>query len=621
MPDASEDIYRRLGLKRVQPTTDIYKRLGLKRAQPESQAGGGEDAHDTAWYDLLGRAKQFGRDITSEKAWQEFLKTPQPIGGKRAFETGMGLALGAGPANLRSIGAVPGLVRGMVTPEHAAAAQRMANMQQAGIDPSVPAVGGGYAQRLTTGMARALPWSPIESGSQRQLGQAAASAGAAAQQFGAPQGAHGIGSVIKNAIMRFAEDRTQGGRDFGRFFALMHGAPPIPMTNTIAALRNIVPRYPSAPELEDVLNDPAVKRMLSGIEPKQVTAPAIVSPMLGPGGQPIVTTPARTFTQGGTLTVQELKNVRTALGYRLNHIHYGPDTIPKAELSRIYAALSNDMKAAARARGPAALKALETANFNYGTRMNVIKFLGPLVKQGEASPESTFAKLNAAAQEKGGDLGLLYKAKQVLNPQEWGDVGASIIQQLGKPTKGQADPNRLPFSVNSFTTNWSGLSAKAKDLLFGPPAPGTPRQGLEALASAAASMKHVEKLANISHSGEYVMAQRVIEGAVGMVAAGLSGQFPAEVASAATGVGLSYAAAKLMMMPGFTRWMYELPRVISGARTLQDATRAAATTLQRAVLSNASAVQPPKPRKPPAVGERGPMGGTVTQITQPPPPF
>lgn len=443
------------------------------------------------------------------------------------------------------------------------AAQRLLqDFRTAQVTPRVPTVGGGRVAGLAAQAGRLVPGSAVSRGLKRDLGETAASAERSAGQYGTAETSEAAGSVAQNAVHRFAADKSQAAADYSAFDRVMHGAPAAPVNRTVKLLQELRGRFPSAPGIGEIFTNPKLARL---------------SDELGKAG--------------GNLTMPEMRDLRSRIGYMLESKTFGPEEIPKADLRRVYGALTQDMQTAARARGPAAVKALNTATLNYGTRMRLIENLEPIAKAG--SPEKAAALINRAAT--GGDAGLLQQAKKAMTPEEWGDIGAATIRGLGKPTAGAASAG--PFSASSFSTSYAKISDHAKDLLFGLDVPGSPRAGLEALSRVVGQQKNVEKLANVSHSGEIALigaaATRVIEEVV-------SGRIPWGVAAGWAG---AYGAGKFLMSPILANWLYRLPDVVKGSPDLATAYPRALAALQTteagARMPAPAMAQPAPSTKPP----------------------
>ena len=494
------------------------------------------------------------------------------------------------------------------------AQSRLADFQGAGITPNMPAVSQGRYAGALANASRVLPFSPVQRGIERNLGEAQTALGSRAGELGAPQDIYGAGSVAGNALKRFTADKSDAQQGYGKFFGLMQGAPEGAIPNTLQVLGQMKKAYPNAPELTDVFTSPPILRMANALEPRQVNIPARTSPMLDPYGRPVVTAPAQTVQRGGKLSIDEIKNMRSQIGEKLEHPTIGPDSIPRGQLKQLYGALTKDMYAMARAHSPAAERALNDASQQHRLRMGIIDRLDRMTNKD--APESVFFDINRAATDGAGqDAKLLSTIKRVLTPQEWGDVGASIVQRLGNPHPGQMPaPGQPAFSLGNLTTNWNKLTPKAKDLIFGKDTPGSTRAGLEQLSRAAASLKNVSRLANKSHTYENMTAIGIVGELLSQVSIG---RMPIpELAGYASAYGVSH----LMMSPAFTKWVYKLPSVINGAPPMMASSLAMAALRQTIGQETGRErhQDKPKPIAPPKVQQKLPPASDNDFIEPPP---
>lgn len=515
------------------------------------------------WDALLSGAKALPGEPAREAQANAGKSLSQRALDPQGMQTAMQVAMGSGGvmspmarAGLPLAGVGSRVAPGLQTP----AQSLLQDFKKTGVTPSVPTIGQGRAAGLTAQVTRNLPFSPTGQMLKRNLGETQQEVERQAGGLGRAATPEEAGNVQQNAMKRFAADRSEAGRNFGQFFHAMTGSPPIPLTNTAKLLTQIEGRFPSAPGLKGIFTSPKLQQLSSIVQK----------------------------TSG--LTVPELKEFRSQVGYMLeNPTPNGPEAIPKAQLRSLYGALTKDMQAAAQKQGPAAVRALTKATMSYGMRMRTIERLQPLLNA--TSPEQSFARLNRAAQSSGtADANLLATAKNVLDPQEWGDIGSTFIRQMGKPTPGAGAAD--DFSLSSYATNWNKLSGHAKDLLFGPDIPGSPRSGLETLSRVVGAQKNVGRLSNVSHSGDVGMTALVLDGVFQAIG---RGQVPW---AQAAGVGGAYGISKLLMSPGFTSWLYGLPRAARGATTPATAVSRGLASLQ-AQLQNPSAT-PPQPQEKPA---------------------
>jgi hypothetical protein len=257
--------------------------------------------------------------------------------------------------------------------------------------------------------------------------------------------------------------------------------------------------------------------------------------------------------------MDELKSMRSKIGEQLEAPTIGPDSIPRGQLKQLYNALTQDMRMAAAVQGPEAVQALARAEGNYKIRMGIIDRLDRLTNKD--APEAVFNDINRAATEGAGqDYGLLGAVKRTTTPEEWNDVGAAIIRRMGNPKPNQPRaPGEPEFSVGTLATNWRKLTPQAKDRLFGPDRPGTPRAGLEELHRVAASLQNMGSLANTSHSGEIAGAFALVADLANALG---SGRSPLPELLGFTG---AYGVSKLFMRPEFSRWLYKAPSIINSA--------------------------------------------------------
>jgi hypothetical protein len=460
--------------------------------------------------------------------------------------------------------------------------QTLQDFERLRMTPSVPAITQNRPVAPLVRGARALPFSPVEQG----LGQRARQeAGEAAERFAAQQGAaqtpEQAGNIAQNAVNRFAADKTQAATDYNEFDRLMHGAPPAPMTRTLQLLNDLRGRFPNAPELGGLFTNPKFSSMRSALTPRVEVTPPEVSGILDASGRPIVTRPEMQTQRGGDLSMPEIKELRSQVGYLIEHPQYGPENIPKAQLRSLYGAMTNDMRAAAAQRGPAAIKALTRATINYGIRQRVMERLEPLIKPD--APETAFARLNTAAQSTGSaDAQLLKTAKDIMRPDEWNDIGSAMIRRLGFPQGiERADTLGSDFALSAFDRNWKRMSGRAKDLFFGEDAPGTTRNGLETLARVARNKALGPRAGAAGSSlGRMALESTVVEA---VLRSAVTGKLPmAELG----GIGGAYGLSKLMMSPRFARWLYQLPQTIQAVPGAEGVPRAQAT-LQAAMAAAA----------------------------------
>jgi hypothetical protein len=115
------------------------------------------------------------------------------------------------------------------------------------------------------------------------------------------------------------------------------------------------------------------------------------------------------------------------------------------------------------------------------------------------------------------------------------------------------DPNVPDFSVDAFSTNWQKLSPKAKDVLFGPDNPGTPRAGLEQLGRVTADLRNLGRMSG--HSGHFgpMQAAGVSSIITELITMMSMGRAPIKELAGLSG---AYGVSKMLMTPWFAKMAY-----------------------------------------------------------------
>lgn len=475
-----------------------------------------------------------------------------------------------------------------------AAQNLLRDFERVGVTPNLPAIGQGRTSALVSNVANTLPVAgpEVRAATGATMRDTAAAAERAASDYGTATGPIDAGEVIQKGITNFAKGTAPEGTSqsdiiasptyasgfgqkagalYDRFGAMMDSGQPVSISNTLEALKGPLERFPTAPELGAKITNPTLQSYFGILAPGEKTIPAQLSSLVDASGNPIVTQALQKIQTGGELTFPELQEFRSSIGRSISDPSLISD-IPRADLKNVYGAVSRDMEAAATQQGPAALNAFQKATQYYKAGIDRIDQLEPLLK---GSPEQAFAAVNRAAGTGGSaDAGLLTSLQRSMAPDEWRNVGATMIRKMGEPVANAKDAlAESNFSPSSFATRWNTLSPEAKDTLFGANMPGSNREGLEALARVAQSQKNVSKLANQSHSGEYGLM-----GGMAVLALEHGDQLAAHPIATVTSILGAKMAAKSLMSPGFARWLYAMPQEIARApNTMVGAQRALMT--------------------------------------------
>ena len=163
-----------------------------------------------------------------------------------------------------------------------------------------------------------------------------------------------------------------------------------------------------------------------------------------------------------------LKELRTRFGESIkNPAGEITKTIGQQNVNKIYKALTQDMKAAAAAKGDNALKAWQKANDYTKKKMDIVdNTLKDIFKA-----QDNQAAYNAVRRTliEGGakqSTAKLAQIKKALPTEEFNNFTATMINELGKPTSANKATGS-DFSIQTFSTNLEKMQPAAKKVLFG----------------------------------------------------------------------------------------------------------------------------------------------------------
>lgn len=263
---------------------------------------------------------------------------------------------------------------------------------------------------------------------------------------------------------------------------------------------------------------------------------------------------AGVFPAKGPVAYDAMRQLRTAIGEKLTSFDLVSD-ISRADLKRLYGALSEDLASASSAAGPKAQAAMKRADSYYKAGISRIdNVLEPLIKN--RVPEMVMAAVDRSVQKGGSTIRPIMRS---LNEDERRIVAGSIIKRLGTSRPSQQGALGEGFSFETFLTNWNKLDPRAKDAMFGWPELKGMKNDMDALARWTDRMRESSKaFANPSGTAGATAGTAAGWIGTGMTAAGvLTGDarmlaFPAFMALGALGAN---QAAKLMTNRNFVRWL------------------------------------------------------------------
>lgn len=288
----------------------------------------------------------------------------------------------------------------------------------------------------------------------------------------------------------------------------------------------------------------------------------------------------------GKLPYEAVKKLRTLVGAELENPSIVSD-VPRSKWKAVYAALSEDMKAAADQAGPQARSAYNRANVYYNAGSSRIDALARVVAK-NGGPEAIF---NAATSGTKDGATTLRTVMQSLRPDEQKVLASTIVRRLGKSTPGQQNAEGDLFSMSTFLTNWNKLSPEAKSNLFGRFGKGF-ADDMDAVARMAANVRGGSKVfANPSGTATAGAGLTAMGTFIGSLLTG----HPVAAGAVASGAGTANLTARLMTNPAFVRFLKRridspLPTMAANAANLyelarkngDDDLRAAADLMQQA---------------------------------------
>ena len=374
---------------------------------------------------------------------------------------------------------------------------------RAGVTPSLAATQGKGAATITNTVAENfLAGAPTRARLRRNLDEVASSADRIASGYGSNRGPMIAGENVQSGVKRFATDRN-AATSFSAKSARLYD-------DAFAAIPNtaVVPRE-AATTLNDIMT--------------RVSAPALADAMKAPKIEQIAKALA---TDQGRVSFSDLRELRSWVrGLR----KAAPDLrqgIAEADLKRLEGALTRDIYSnASTLGGPEAARKLQQTDRFYavGSKriQNALKAFDGA--DGAKSGESTFARIQqAAGSNASADAQKLLSLKRSLSPDEWGDVAATQIKHMGRPTKGAAEgvPDDAAFSISNFVSNYANMSPRARKIMFGSIGGGGSTASsladeLDNLVNVAGALKGVEKGANASKTAVNVQGAVSLAGLVG----------------------------------------------------------------------------------------------------------
>ena len=241
------------------------------------------------------------------------------------------------------------------------------------------------------------------------------------------------------------------------------------------------------------------------------------------------------------------------------------NALSNADLTSLYSAVSRDMDGllgrmaasdkANSSRYLAARDAYKDADSFYARYNQSFDSVRRLLNL--PTDEAAAEAIKTALKDGGkGNLEMLMTMRRMLPRQSMDDIAGALLIELGRPTgRAGVAKQEAGLSPARFSSQWNGLSDRAKTIMFG----GKPelKRDLDAFARIAQGAADFEALANHSRTG----VSNWVAGMVGAGGVGLSHVSPMALIGTATMLVGTRAAAHFLMSPLYVKWLTEAHRI------------------------------------------------------------
>ncbi|MGE0757072.1 MAG: hypothetical protein AB7O38_08630 [Pirellulaceae bacterium] len=313
---------------------------------------------------------------------------------------------------------------------------------------------------------------------------------------------------------------------------------PASTLNTTTALQKLIAPVPGAERTSEILLNPKVKSI----------ADAFLADTAG-------TVPGATK----MLPFETLKDLRTRVGELIATKDIVVD-VPRAQLKKLYGALSDDMREAAKAAGQE--RQFDRANKFWQLGMERIE--KTIQKTADANwPEQITAAIQNASKQRPTELANLMSS---LQPEQRRQIAAYALRQIGKS---DSKTTEEAFNIAKWATDWNKIPAETKDILFR--GAKDIRADVEQIARVTDKLKSSSRVlaqpsgtvAGTTHSAAAFGAYQDWQETAKVLLIGLGWQATSRgIASATTNaVMASDKARQLVGNPTFLRWLSQGTRV------------------------------------------------------------
>lgn len=285
------------------------------------------------------------------------------------------------------------------------------------------------------------------------------------------------------------------------------------------------------------------KELLAELTPRFETAPGFESLV----SSPLIRQTREALQNVNQVPFQELRLIRSGIGRRLSSPSL-VDDIPRGDLKRLYGALSEDLKGAAKRAGPQAEKAFDAQNKFYRQGLKRIDdFIEPLLRK--KTPEQVFESLLPTSGKI--NVSKVRQIRSSLKPAQWDAVVSATLARMGRQVPSGPGPGQPlgDFNIESFLTAWNKLGPKGRQALLSGKRYGGLAKDLEAVANTAERVRALNAATRNPSGTAQALAQSAAIGGGG-AAAFLYAPWLTTASIAA-----SYSLSRLMTSPTFVKWL------------------------------------------------------------------
>lgn len=356
------------------------------------------------------------------------------------------------------------------------------------------------------------------------------------------------GEAISRGVNAFKDNvKTVQQRLYSSLDQHIPAATPMGVGRTQAALESLNEGIPGAPNISNFFKNARIGSIERALGDDLELARKAQAPT-GMSSTGATTLP-------GQLPYEAVQKLRSLVGREISENSLTSD-VPRSKWRALYGALSDDLGDAAKAAGPQAEQAWARANQYTRTSIQRLDQLESIVSRD--APEKVFRAATSGLAEGGTVIRRLMRSLPVDNRRE---VGAAVLQRLGRAKNSAQDEMGSQFSSETFLTNLAALSPAARSALFG-------SLGVDGLPQ---KIQQLGRMAAVRRDGSAVFSNPsgtarqagMIGWAAGLGTALASGNSAAITMALAAPL-IANAAARTVTRPGLVRWMAK-PTALSEA--------------------------------------------------------